>query len=313
LTGHQEEGKLIMKMISYAYNHEDVLLSRVFAGQSQGSYIDVGASHPRYGSLSCHFYERGWSGVNVEPIPELFGAFPSERSRDVNLNVGLSDQAGQRPFYQVVGEEGLSTFVAAQAEEYRAQGRTIRERTVPVLTLADVCARHVPGPIDFLSIDVEGHERAVLAGGDWRRWRPRVVVVEATRPWSTVPTHHLWEDILLAADYRFGAFDGNNRYYVRAEDADLLPRLAVPVNIFDAYEPYHYVRRIADLEGALAQTREQLRQAEDAARLLNAQLQSLQRLPPPAGMGRRITRRTGHALRQAFRALRGLVAKSIRR
>jgi FkbM family methyltransferase len=254
------------RMISYACNHEDVLLSRFFAGQTTGTYIDVGGYHPRFGSVTWHFYQQGWSGVNVEPIPELFPAFRSERSRDINLNVGLSDRAGDQRFYQVVGEEGLSTFVAEQADEYRGQGRTVTERVLPVLTLADLCARHVKGTIDFISIDVEGHERAVLSGGDWQRWRPRVVVIEATRPWSTEPTHHLWEDLLLEAGYCFGAFDGCNRYYVREEDGALLPRLAVPVNIFDAYEPFEYVSRIAELKAALAYAQAQLREAQSAAR-----------------------------------------------
>jgi FkbM family methyltransferase len=286
------------KMISYAGNHEDVLLNRVFASQTNGQYIDVGGYHPRYGSVTYHFYQQGWSGVNVEPIPELFQPFRSERPRDVNLNVGLSDQAGERFFYQVVGEEGLSTFVAAQAEEYRAAGRTVIERSLPVSTLADICAQHVTGTIDFISIDVEGHERAVLIGGDWQRWRPRVVVIEATRPWTTIPTHHLWEDILLGADYRFGTFDGCNRYYVREEDRELLSRLAVPVNILDAYEPYHYVSRIAQLEATLAECQAQLAQAE---------------VPPPVvQLARQAVRSTGRVVLQGLRALKGRRTNSAR-
>jgi hypothetical protein len=33
-------------------------------------------------------------------------------------------------------------------------------------------------PIDFVSIDVEGHEPDVLAGFDLQRWRPRLLVIE---------------------------------------------------------------------------------------------------------------------------------------
>ena len=56
------------------------------------------------------------------------------------------------------------------------------ERAVRVTTLARVCERHVEGTIDFLKIDVDGHAGEVLAGGDWTRWRPRVVLVEAFDP-----------------------------------------------------------------------------------------------------------------------------------
>ncbi len=85
------------------------------------------------------------------------------------------------------------------------------------MTLAQVCERHVPAgrEIEFLKIDVEGHEHAVIEGADWSRWRPRIVLCEANGVEE-------WEPILLAADYIFALFDGVNRFYVRKEDEALL-------------------------------------------------------------------------------------------
>jgi hypothetical protein len=37
---------------------------------------------------------------------------------------------------------------------------------------------NAPTPIDYVSIDVEGHEIAVLEGFDLKHWRPRLLVVE---------------------------------------------------------------------------------------------------------------------------------------
>ena len=50
-----------MQMISYAQNHEDVLLRRAFPDQDAGFYLDVGAAHPVIDSVTKHFYDRGWS------------------------------------------------------------------------------------------------------------------------------------------------------------------------------------------------------------------------------------------------------------
>jgi hypothetical protein len=72
------------------------------------------------------------------------------------------------------------------------------------------------------TIDVEGHGREVLAGANFERFGPLVVIVEATRPNSTAPTHASWEGLLVDHDYRFTVFDGLNRFYVRAEDASRL-------------------------------------------------------------------------------------------
>jgi len=63
-------------MISYAQNFEDVILERIFKDKESGFYVDIGACHPVYDSVTYHFYLKGWSGINVEPQP---GLFPSLR------------------------------------------------------------------------------------------------------------------------------------------------------------------------------------------------------------------------------------------
>jgi FkbM family methyltransferase len=240
-------------LISYAYNHEDVLLRRVFGGVERGFYIDVGAFDPVEGSITKHFYDRGWSGINVEASPVAAAKFEAARPRDVTLVMGASDRPGELDFFEFAGRlSGLSTFERAEAEAHvKAREAAYVKRRVPTTTLAEICERHAVGDISFLSVDVEGHELAVLRGADWRRWRPRVVVVEATRPMSSEPSHESWEPVLLGADYLFATFDGLNRYYVRAEDRGDVEKLKTPVNIFDDYEPYVHHRRVERLEAEL--------------------------------------------------------------
>jgi hypothetical protein len=167
--------------------------------------------------------------------------------------VGASDRAGELDFFEFAGRlSGLSTFERGEAEAHvKARGAAYVRRRVPVMTLAEICERHAVGEVSFLSVDVEGHELAVLRGADWRRWRPRVVVVEATRPMTSEPAHEGWEPVLLEADYLFAAFDGLNRYYVRAEDKGDVEKLKTPVNVFDDFEPYAHKKRVERLEAEL--------------------------------------------------------------
>ncbi len=97
----------------------------------------------------------------------------------------------------------------------------------------------------------EGHEREVLEGADFTRFRPRVLVIEATRPNSTEPTHQRWERLILVHGYQFAVFHGLNRYYVRNEDERLIPALALAPNVFDDYTPYEYQREIDALNAEL--------------------------------------------------------------
>jgi FkbM family methyltransferase len=286
---------LLERMVSYASNREDVVLRRAFAEQGTGFFIEIGACNPVHASMTKYFSDRGWCGVNVEPIPSQAELFRPSRPRDVTVCAGISDRIGETIFYEVKEDVALSTFSERQALEYQQKGHTVVSYKVPLLTLAELCERHVGEcTIDFLCIDVEGHERAVLLGADFRKWRPRVLIIEATKPWSTEPTHQLWEDLVFAADYQFGLFDGLNRFYVRLEDADrLLPTVSTPANILDNYVTHSemmLVEKCRQLEQEAAKYREIGRVGRLLARLvapLDNGLRKLKRTPRSSRARRR--------------------------
>ena len=237
---------LCTRKVSFAQNYEDILLERALPEPS-GFFVDIGANDPVFHSVTKRCSDRGWSGVNVEPNPLLAAKLREARPRDLTLNCGIGDVEGTLDFFEVPSVHGWSTFVPELAAHYERQGHAVVPHKVPVTTLANVCARHVGDrAIDFLKVDVEGFERHVLIGGDWGRWRPRVVVLEAT--WFEA-----WESFLLGVDYRFACYDGINRYYVRAEDAEeLVPRFESPVNILDQAVPYDLIRLFQQLQGRSA-------------------------------------------------------------
>lgn len=245
-------------MISYAQNGEDVVLARLFDRQPVGHYVDVGAWDPVIDSVTKHFYDRGWRGVNVEPHPQCAAQLRAARPEDVTLELALSRRPGSATLHlDGGGRSGLSTLDGRTAKRVLDEPRAdLRVRTS---TLAAVVAEHVAWPIDFLKIDVEGHERAVLAGADWSRFAPRVVVVEATEPNTAVPSHRRFEPLLLEAGYRCVLFDGLNRFYAREQDATARQALATPANPIDDYVRYDLVnqaeeaRRLAEERAELAE------------------------------------------------------------
>ena len=241
-------------MISYAQMLEDVLLARAFAGQESGFYVDVGAAHPVELSVTKHFYESGWRGVNVEPVEELFERLSADRPRDVNLQVVLSDHEGAATLFVAPGFFELSSVSAKQVGVVGGELDLV-PRPVEVTTLARVCDRYAPAVVDFLKIDVEGHEQQVIAGGDWQRHRPRVLVIECFVHGSSKSSHEEWESPLLAAGYRHASSDGVNRFYAREEEPELLDRLRTPV---DAYVRHDRVER-------LERVKEELRRRHRAA------------------------------------------------
>ncbi|MEW4569142.1 FkbM family methyltransferase [Tautonia sp. JC769] len=233
---------MLPRMVSYAGNFEDVLLRRAFAGQPAGFFIDVGAYDPVDGSVTKHFSQLGWRGINIEPDPAPFARLVADRPNDINLNLALSDSEGTLRLYTAEGAAHPSVDRNLITGWFGARPEDVREIELPATTLAAVCEAHVPPgqAIDFLKVDVESHEYEVLLGNDWDRWRPRVLIVESSAP-------ERWEPALSAARYHFTLFDGINRVYVRGEDAHLIPLLSVPVNQTDNFDIFGYAHQIADL------------------------------------------------------------------
>jgi FkbM family methyltransferase len=211
--------------LSYAQNLEDYHLSLALAGQEQGFYIDVGAGHPVAGNVSFWFYERGWRGIAVEPQPQLASLYRHIRPRDACVSCLIGSAAGETDFYRFDRFHGLSTTVPAFAQDGAQLGEAYEVVRLPVITLAQLCEEHGVGQIDFLKIDVEGAEADVLAGNDWRRFRPKVVVAEAIRLADGSPTWESWEPFLLDQGYTFALFDTLNRFYVATEQREILERM----------------------------------------------------------------------------------------
>ncbi len=243
--------------VSYAQNHEDVVLARALCPDDRsGFWVDVGAGDPVLDSVTAAFAERGWRGVNVEPLPRVFERLSAARPHDTNLQVALGATTGPGKLFVEPADEpetpdpdapvvrALSTMVPSLAARYRADGREFSPIEVPISTLAQVVADHVPERVDFLKVDVEGFEREVLAGADWSSFRPRVVVMEATVPMSDEPAHEAWEPVLRDAGYQFAMFDGLNRFYAHSDEPALLEKIAIPANVFDDFVPYAWTHQL---------------------------------------------------------------------
>jgi FkbM family methyltransferase len=212
-------------VLSYAQNMEDVLISRLFAGQAEGFYIDVGGGHAIADNVTFHAYLSGWRGIVVEPQSALHALYRAVRPRDVLVDALCGREPGSIDMFVADRFHGLSTAssaAAAGAEAAGVAGRMIRQE---VTTLAAIADAHAPAAIDLLKIDVEGFEAEVIAGNDWSRHRPRVVLAEAIEPLSMADASARFEPALLAAGYRFAFFDNLNRWYVAQEAAKaFMPR-----------------------------------------------------------------------------------------
>ncbi|WP_431125051.1 FkbM family methyltransferase [Variovorax paradoxus] len=223
-----------MTFTSYAQNFEDVMLWRALRHVHAGRYIDVGAQHPIVDSVSKAFYDHGWRGIHVEPVPSYAELLRQDRPDETVLQLALSDKTGILEL-NVIEDTGLSTAVKKFADSHKArQGLAFKTVPTPTMPMKTALAYLAGQDVHWLKIDVEGLEEEVLRGWDSQVLRPWIIVIEATVPASTELHYKGAEEILLAANYQFQYFDGLNRFYVAAEHPELIPAFSVPPNVFDA-------------------------------------------------------------------------------
>lgn len=204
---------------SYSQEGEDMILRDLFSDKKNGFYIDIGAYDPFRFSNTNYFYELGWIGINIEPSPDGFKKFEIHRKRDKNLNLGIGLEESELVYYRF--EEGaLNTFDADRVkflEEttvYKAKDTV----NVKVRPLANVLRDYSQNQeIDFMNIDVEWNEISVLKSGDWKTFRPKVILIEILdfdlETISRNPTHLLLKEI----GYHFYCKTPRTCFYVNNE------------------------------------------------------------------------------------------------
>jgi len=155
-------------------DHEARLIAAFF-GERKGYFVEVGANEPRARSQTFHLEQAGWSGVLIEPQPELAAQLRAERRAKVfAVACSSPDNAGRTLAMHVAGP--LSSLNRVRMAPGAKPERII---DVPARTLDSVLEEAgAPAGFDFLSIDVEGHELEVLRGFAVARWRPRLILLE---------------------------------------------------------------------------------------------------------------------------------------
>lgn len=167
---------------SYSQEGEDMILRRIFEQQKIGFYVDVGAHHPKRFSNTYFFYKHGWSGINIDAMPESMVPFNKIRSRDINIEKPISDKKQVLTYY-AFNEPALNGFSKELSEERVSQDNNyhiIFEKDIETSTLEEILDINLPKnkQIDFLSIDVEGLDFMVLKSNNFEKYKPKVILIE---------------------------------------------------------------------------------------------------------------------------------------
>ncbi|GHD33732.1 FkbM family methyltransferase [Halioglobus pacificus] len=171
----------IVPQDAYAQEGEDLIVARLNRN-STGFFVDIGAHHPTRFSNTYKLYERGWRGINIDPLPGGMQAFENLRPKDINLEVAISDneEPGSLTYY-MFDEPAFNSLEERNITDATALGaKLIAEVKVPVMTIESLLGERSGEfeKIDLLTVDVEHHELRILQSFPFHLYKPSNIVVE---------------------------------------------------------------------------------------------------------------------------------------
>ena len=166
------------KKISYSYGGIDSLVANIFKNNNDGFYVDIGCGHPIKNNNTYLLNKRGWKGINIDLDEENIDLFNIYRKKDENINIAVSNDNKEVDLYFYHSKSAINTISKEAANYQKAKVSSIKKVKPKTLNEILINSKFKDIQIDFLSIDVEGSELLVLKNFDFKKYSPKVIVVE---------------------------------------------------------------------------------------------------------------------------------------
>ena len=163
----------------YSQHNQDYLVyENFFKEKKDGFFCDIGGNHPLKINNTLYFEELGWNGFAFEPLPHMTKQWIEHRKAKL-FPFALSDVEDDMAFTIIHGEndwEDMLSYVDSTSMvdyEYKKESIIVKTKLLKKVLDSENITH-----VDYMSIDVEGHEINVLKGIDFNRVRFDVITIE---------------------------------------------------------------------------------------------------------------------------------------
>lgn len=172
---------------------QDVFCLLLNGGKRDGFFVEFGACDGLLLSNSvCLEQQFGWSGILAEPSRTWLPKISANRRCTIETRCVWSVTGDQLEFGEFSNDEynTRSGLVASSDDDLRLA----ETYSVETVSLNDMLDQHrAPPVIDFMSIDTEGSELAILEAFDFDRYAIEFLAVEHKTDYTEVPIKALLE------------------------------------------------------------------------------------------------------------------------
>ena len=165
------------KKISYSFNAVDLIIDYIFKNKNNGFYLDVGSQHPISNNNTYLLFKRGWSGINIDLDKKNIDLFNTARPNDINLNLAISSNVAEKKLYFYHDKSPINTLDNVVSD---FQTATVKEIKRIKTTTLDIALQNLKfnNKIDYMNLDVEGHEMDIFKAFDLSVYKPSIISVE---------------------------------------------------------------------------------------------------------------------------------------
>ena len=156
----------------------DIMAIHFFRNKKKGIYIDVGCHHPFLNNNTFLLYKKGWTGINIDLDFSAIEMFKYFRKHDLNVHAAISDVITDADLFFFHNRSAVNTL----SRESGIKSKEIKKIKTKTLNDIIVNSKHKNDEVDYLSIDVEGHELNVIKGFDLKKYKPKLIILELIDP-----------------------------------------------------------------------------------------------------------------------------------
>ena len=169
--------KFKYKKYSYSFNGVDLIVDYIFKNKKKGFYLDIGAQHPVSNNNTYLLFKKGWNGINIDLDEKNINLFKLARPKDINLNFAISDSEKEVDLFFYHDSSPINTLSENVSNFQKAKVTKIKKIKTKILNKV-LEGLSLKNHIDYMNIDVEGHEIQVLKGFNIAKYKPSVISIE---------------------------------------------------------------------------------------------------------------------------------------